>query len=146
MKSRFLFPHKWRTTGVILFIIALIIHIINVSSPDVITTWQKSHPAVMGIDSQVLLNDLEALTAIIGLLLIGFSKEKIEDEQIAQLRSDCLQWAIYVNYGIFIICVIFINGSDFLDVIMYNIVSPILFFIIRFRWVIFRLNRSLKFS
>lgn len=144
MKSRFLFPHKWRTTGIILFIIGFIIHLFNRATSDVIGNWTQLHPIIIGLDSQIFVNDVECLTLIIGLLLIGFSKEKIEDEQIAQLRSDCLQWAIYVNYGIFIVCVVFINGGDFLTVIMYNIVSPILFFTIRFRWKIYQLNRLLK--
>jgi len=95
---------------------------------------------------QVIFDDFEYLTVIIGLLLIGFSKEKLEDEQIAQLRLDSLQWAIYVNYGIFIICIIFINGGAFLSVVAYSIVTPIIFFIIRFRWKIYQLNRALKLA
>ena len=31
---------------------------------------------------------------IVGLLLIAFSKEKIEDEQIGRLRLESLQWSI----------------------------------------------------
>jgi hypothetical protein len=92
----------------------------------------------------VLLDDVVYLSLVAGLLLAAFSKEKIEDEQIAQLRSDSLQWAIYVNYGIFIVCTIFINGTDYLSVIMYNVLSPLLFFMIRFRWKMYLLNRSLK--
>jgi hypothetical protein len=143
MKSRFLFPHGWKITGTILFLIGFVLYLVSVSS-GIIDKWTQMHRLVLGMDSQILVNDAQCLTLIIGLLLIGFSKEEIEDEQIAQLRSDCLQWAIYVNYGIFILCVIFINGTAFLTVMMYNIISPILFFIIRFRWKVYLLNRLLK--
>jgi hypothetical protein len=144
MKSRFLFSHKWRITGIVIFIIGVIAHFINQSPTDIIGTFHQKHPQIIGADSQILADDIEYLSLVTGLLLIAFSKEKIEDEQITQLRSDSLQWAIYVNYAIFIVCTIFINGSDYLGVIMYNVLTPLLFFIVRFRWKIYLLNRSLK--
>jgi hypothetical protein len=145
MKTRFLFPHKWRTTGIILFIIGFITFLIDQNFFE-IGGWLHGHPLVTGIDMQIIFNDFQYLSVIIGLLLIGFSKEKVEDEQIAQLRLDSLQWAIYINYGIFIICVIFINGGAFLSIAAYSIVGPIIFFIIRFRWKIYQLNRELKLA
>jgi hypothetical protein len=133
-------------TGIVLFIIGLIVHFNNQSASDAVGAWHKMHPLLIGVDTEVLVDDVEYLSLVIGLVLIAFSKERIEDEQIAQLRSDSLQWAIYVNYGIFIICTIFINGSDYLGVVTYNVLSPLLFFIIRFRWKIYQLNRSLTLS
>src|ERR1700749_487378 len=104
MKTRFLFPHKWMIRGLIIFIIGVIAHFINQSSTDPVGTFHKLYPSFIGIDTQLLASDFEYLSLVIGLLLVAFSKEKIEDEQIWQLRADSLQWAIYVNYGIFIIC------------------------------------------
>jgi hypothetical protein len=144
MKTRFLFPHKWMIPGLIIFVIGVIAHFINLSSWDPVGAFHKTHPSLLGIDTQLLANDFEYLSLVIGLLLVAFSKEKIEDEQIWQLRADSLQWAIYVNYGIFIICTIFINGSGYLGVVAYNVITPLAFFIIRFRWKIFQLNRLLK--
>jgi hypothetical protein len=92
----------------------------------------------------IVTNDINILIVVIGLLFIAFSKEKTEDEHFAQLRLDSLQWAIYINYLIFILCVIFINGFKFIEIVAYNVITPLIFFIIRFRWVIFRLNQSLK--
>jgi len=80
---------------------------------------------------------------LVGLFLIAFSKEKIEDEQIAQLRLDSLRWAIYLNYLILLLSLVFTNGIDFIDILRLNLWVPLLFFIIRFRWVLYRLNRSL---
>jgi hypothetical protein len=84
------------------------------------------------------------ILVLVGLFLIAFSKEKIEDEQISQLRLDSLRWAIYLNYLILLFSLIFTNGIDFIDILRLNIWVPLVFFIIRFRWVIFRLNRSLN--
>jgi len=77
-----------------------------------------------------------------GLFLVAFAKEKIEDEQIWQVRLDSLRWAIYINYLILITGLIFIN--DIAHILELNLWVPLLFFIIRFRWVIFRLNHSLS--
>src|SRR5258708_14323146 len=77
-----------------------------------------------------------------GLFLVAFASEKIEDEQIWQIRLDSLRWAIYVNYLILIISLVFIY--DTAHILELNLWVPLLFFIIRFRWVIFRLNRSLS--
>ena len=78
----------------------------------------------------------------LGLFLVAFASEKIEDEQIWQIRLDSLRWAIYVNYLILIISLVFIY--DTAHILELNLWVPLLFFIIRFRWVIFRLNRSLS--
>src|SRR6266436_8925278 len=47
------------------------------------------------------------LMVLVGLFLVAFSKEKIEDEQIVQLRLDSLRWAIYLNYAILLFGLIF---------------------------------------
>lgn len=39
-----------------------------------------------------------SLLVLVGLFRIAFSKEKVEDEQIAQLRLDSLRWSIYFYY------------------------------------------------
>jgi hypothetical protein len=95
-------------------------------------------------NSEHILTAIALLLLMFGLLLVAFSKEKIEDEQISQLRLDCLQWAIYLNYFILMISVLFTSNMHFRDLMMLNLWAPLIFFIIRFRWKIFKLNRSLK--
>src|SRR5665213_876634 len=92
------------------------------------------HGIYTGVTEMRLHNDITILLVILGLLLIAFSKEQIEDEQITQLRLDSLQWAIYLNYAIFIICVLFVYGFNFIPVVVFNVITPLVFFIIRFRW------------
>jgi hypothetical protein len=84
------------------------------------------------------------LLVLVGLFLIAFSKEKIEDEQIVQLRLDSLRWAIYLNYAILLFSLVFTYGGDSNHILMLNIWLPLLFFILRFQWVLFRLKRSAK--
>ena len=84
------------------------------------------------------------LLVLTGLFLIAFSKEKIEDEQIAQLRLQSLQWAVYLNYFILIMSLFLTNGIDFIDILRLNLWIPLVFFIIRFKWKLYQLTRLLK--
>jgi len=80
-----------------------------------------------------------------GLFVIAFSREKIEDEQIYQLRLSSLRWAIYINYAVLILGLILIkNNADYKDILRLNLWVPLMFFILLFRYKIFRLNRSLS--
>lgn len=143
MKSGYLFPYRTRFIGLLLILIHIPITLI----------WQIKNPDLdlhrMPADSIIFSNEhlffiSSTLLVLVGLFLIAFAKEKIEDEQILQLRLDSLRWAIYLNYVLLILSLIFTNGVNFIDILRLNLWIPLVFFIIRFRWVIFRLNRSLN--
>jgi hypothetical protein len=144
MRSRYLFPYKFRFLGAVL----VLAHIPLMWIWDNQKTVDHYHDLANMPRDQALFSPGHlyfigtSLLVLVGLFLFAFSKEKIEDEQIAQLRLDSLRWAIYMNYLILILCIIFTNGIDFLDMLRLNLWVPLIFFIIRFRWVIFRLNRS----
>jgi hypothetical protein len=78
---------------------------------------------------------------IVGALLVGFSKEKNEDEFISSLRQTSLLWALLVNYGLLLFCFAFIYGTAFLSVMLYNIFTVLVIFIARFNYI---LRRSFK--
>jgi hypothetical protein len=154
MKSRFLFPHKWRLVGYLCFAADLAFAIVlKLLHPEgyvyadlhpVPGSGHKLQPDIIIDQGMSWHDDIVILLIIFGLLLIAFSKEKFEDEQITQLRLDSLQWAIHLNYGIFIVCVIFFNGLHFIPVVIFNVVTPLVFFIVRFQWKIYLLNRLLN--
>jgi hypothetical protein len=146
MRSKYLFPYRSRFLGLGLIILHIPIRAI----------WEATYPgldehrlATVENDSLLFTNShlffiSSTILVLAGLFLIAFSKEKIEDEQISQLRLDSLRWAIYFNYLLLLLTLVFTNGINFIDMLRLNIWIPLVFFILRFRWVIFRLNRSLK--
>jgi len=154
MRTRFLFPHKWRIAGYCCFaallafaIVLKLLHPEGYAAVDLhpIVSGHLIQPGIYkGVTEMRFHNDVHVLLVVFGLVFIGFSKEKIEDEQISQLRLDSLQWAIYFNYALFIICCLFIYEIHFIPVLIFNIISPLVFFIIQFRWKIYLLNRQLK--
>ncbi|MEO8116544.1 MAG: hypothetical protein ABI653_02775 [Bacteroidota bacterium] len=80
---------------------------------------------------------------IIGGLFVGFSKEKNEDEFIAQTRLNALLWAVFINYIILILALLFIYGMSFLSVMVYNMFTVIILFILRFNYMLFKNSKSL---
>ena len=145
MQSKYLFPYKSRFLGIGLILLHIPIRAV----------WEYLYPGLSEhrlpekpgdsvlFTNQHLFTITSSILMLVGLFLIAFSKEKIEDEQIAQLRLDSLRWAIYLNYLILLLSLVFTNGIDFIDILRLNLWVPLLFFIIRFRWVLYRLNRSL---
>ncbi|MES2808823.1 MAG: hypothetical protein V4619_09380 [Bacteroidota bacterium] len=145
MKTRFLFPHQWRKVGVCLFILGLVVIGLYRYFDDQIVTWQfKRHHAGLE-DYEELIPDVFLLLLIFGLFLIAFTKEKIEDEQLMQLRLDSLQWSIYLNYAILVVCILAVDSWHFfINIAAHYIFTPLVFFIIRFRWAVYQSNRLLN--
>jgi hypothetical protein len=52
------------------------------------------------------------------------------------MRLESLQWAIYGNTLILVLCIAFIHGFLFLDVMIYNMFTPLLIFVLRFHWLL----------
>ncbi|MDB4918450.1 hypothetical protein [Mucilaginibacter sp.] len=143
MKTRFLFPHWSRYIGWgLIFIHIPIMAIMKIHAGNNFKGYNQ------GLDASGLFTPDHvffigtALLMAAGLFLVAFSKEKIEDEQISQLRLDSLQWAIYLNYFVLFTTLVFTNDKG--HILYLNLWIPLVFFIIRFRWMIFRLNRSVK--
>ncbi|WP_419700322.1 hypothetical protein [Mucilaginibacter sp. NFX135] len=147
MKSRFLFPYKSRFIGYVLifayfpvmiakklFYHGYMDHGVHINPPENPSLFTPDHA----------FNVMATLVVTVGLLLLAFSKEKFEDEQIIQLRLDSLQWTMYFTYILFILIVIFANSIVLVHVVGINLWLLLVFFIVRFRWVIFRLNQSVK--
>ncbi|MFD2144153.1 hypothetical protein [Mucilaginibacter antarcticus] len=127
MKTRFLFPHGFRKIGIVIFLIGVILYAFSLCSDAIgeYVVTQRNLGNTIPID--IIFNDAILICLITGLLLVAFSKEKEEDEQIAQLRLDCLQWAIYFNYVLMLICVLVFNGGNFFAVMVYNMLTPLAF-------------------
>lgn len=70
-------------------------------------------------------------------LLIGFSAEKQEDEYLAKVRLQSLQWAVLVNYILLIVCFLVIYKAAFLQIIIYNMFTVLFFYLFRFHFVLY---------
>jgi hypothetical protein len=83
-------------------------------------------------------NTLVGSLFIVGGLLVAFSKEKYEDEFIWNLRLSSLLWAVVTNYIVLLFCLVFVYGAPFLSVMVYNMFTVLIIFIVRFNYVLYR--------
>jgi len=145
MKTGFLFPHRYRLIGWVVFVPSLVLGLAYMYADfgfEFLTVFVPEKSEVRGwkIDGWPinLTDELAALGIVAGLLMVGFSKEKTEDEMVSRLRLDALQWSVYVNYGILAVAILLVHGSEFLQVMTYNLFTVLLVFVVRFRWLVFR--------
>jgi len=150
MKTNYLLPNRYKTIGWILFILGLIGGVLVYMSEyesDALTIKVLSlyfDPFTIGVQEDAgffkiiensIVDELAALAIIIGGLLVGFTKERIEDEFIYKLRKDSLVWAIIFNYSVLILAIIFVYDLTFFDVLVFNMFTPLIFFIVRFNFL-----------
>lgn len=156
MKTKWLFPHQFRLIGWIIFvpsailglaamyyeldIISLIKEILFDTKPP---TGTLTLEGFFSAGSQNMTDEIAAIGVILGLLLIAFSREKVEDEMIGQLRLEALQWSVYANYIILAIAILTLYDNAFFNVMVYNMFTVLVVFILRFRWLIYRSNHTL---
>lgn len=156
MKTRYLFPFKYKKVGWILFIIGLIsgilFMILELDGPDWLTA--KVFPLIssgfpdsnksLSWDENNILDELISFFIIVGGILVSFSKAKQEDEYISKIRMESLIWATYVNYGVLLVCILFIFEMSFLNVMIYNMFTILIFFIVRFHFMLYKTKRQLS--
>lgn len=143
--TRYLFPYNSRFLGIALILIHIPIKFL----------WDAHYPSGYSHHESAASENFlfspphlffigTTLLVLVGLFLVAFSKEKIEDEHIVQLRLDSLRWAIYLNYAILLFSLVFTQGGDTKHILLLNIWLPLLFFILRFQWVLYKIKRSAK--
>jgi hypothetical protein len=86
-------------------------------------------------------NTIVGILFITGALMVGFSKEKNEDEFITNLRQSSLYWAVIVNYILLLFAFVFLYGIAFLNVMLYNMFTILIIFIVRFNYVLYRTSK-----
>jgi predicted ABC-type exoprotein transport system permease subunit len=75
---------------------------------------------------------------ICGGILVACSRQVREDEYIGQVRLESLLWALYLYYALLLLCFPLISGTAFLLVMMYALFTPLLLFLVRLHWVLYR--------
>lgn len=138
MNAKWLFPHRFRLIGWLLFIPSILLGLANRYTEFRFEQLDVSGWLVFGEIGNNLTDEVAGLGVIVGLLLIAFSKEKVEDEMISRIRLEALQWSVYANYLLLAIAMLTVYSTAFLEVMIYNMFTVLLVFIGRFRWLLHR--------
>lgn len=156
MKTNFLFPKSFRIIGWFLFVPALAVAIAmplaNIDIDDMLTAkvfaiadgWLFAPNDFFRFNENSIGDEVLLSLLIAGGLFIGFSKQKHEDEFIAKIRYESLVWATYFNFGVMFVATWFIYGLFYFQVLIANVFSLLLFFIIRFHIKLHQLKKSMR--
>jgi hypothetical protein len=150
MKTKYLLPNRFKIIGWFLFIPGIILGILYLI--------YEPHPefldaTVFAIAESLfefsfiknnVFDEITSLLLIIGAIFIAFSREKSEDEYISKIRLDSLVWATYVNYIIVILAIIFVYDFGFYWVILLNMFTILIFFIIRYNWALYKSRKQIR--
>ena len=153
MSSKLLLPNKFKIIGWCLFIPAAILGVI-LSFTGFESNWLPAKVfAIFSNDIFVnsrlfsfietdITTTVTGALFIVGAMFIGFSKEKREDEFIAKLRLSSLLWAVWVNYTLLFLAFVFVYGTAFLNVMIYNMFTVLLIFIVRFNYILYKNSKT----
>lgn len=155
MSNNLLLPNKYKLFGWCLLIPATIVGVILTFTgfeafPIKGTVFAIFNDEIFGksqfmafIETNVT-NTVTGILFIIGAMLVSFSKEKMEDEFISKLRLSSLLWAVWVNYFLLLLSFVFVYGGAFLNVMVYNMFTILIIFIIRFNYILYKNSKTMS--
>jgi len=155
MKTKLLLPNKFKTPGWIMLIPATLFGLYIIFSDfefdflnaRVFTFYSNEilgKSVTMGFIKTNLTLTVTGIIFIISAFFVAFSREKREDEFIARIRLESLLWATYINYGILLFCFLFFYDFGFFYVMIFNMFTILVIFIIRFQYLLHRAKKSLS--
>lgn len=146
MKAKYLFPNHFKKIGWALIIPGIVLGVLFLIYQSNIPFFDTTVFAVaedpifsssryFSISENNVLDETACILFILGALFIAFAKERNEDEFIAKIRLESLVWATYINYGVLILSMIFVYELSFFWVLVGNMFTLLVFFLIRFNWI-----------
>jgi hypothetical protein len=146
MKPRFLLPHSFKKFGWMVLIPAIIFGVIvqhlEYEIPGFALAVGKGSVFVSGTPlKNNLTNELAGVLILVSGFIVAFSKERQEDEYVSKVRLESLQWSVYLNYALLLLAILFVFDEAFFYVMIYNIFTILIFFIVRFNFVLYVKNR-----
>lgn len=158
MKTNYLLPTGFRKAGWCMFIPGVILGILYLFGE--YPSWlnlggSKAFALFDGFsDTQtfsLIFNDSWTEEFIIillatALLFIGFSREKDEDECIANIRMNALVWAIIVNTVLLIAGTLLIFGLPYFTFMSIYMFSLMILFIAKYQWLIYRFRKNSSYD
>ena len=156
MDTRFLLPNRCKLIGWILLIPSTILgyfviffeYKLKFLEMKVFTIY-SSGPAIwdpaghFDFEKHNITGTIIGIFFLTGALMVAFAREKNEDEFISKKRLESLLWATIINYIILLFGFLFFYDFGFMYVMILNMFTILILFIIRFNYVLYRSSKSL---
>lgn len=154
MKNALLFPYNtryWGWTFITLSLIGTIVLMVTQFEPTYLdlkmpalaadTLFSNNRTWFRLIENNIA-DELFAIIFLLGCIMVGFAKEKKEDEYTALLRLQSLMWSVYFHYSLLILSWLFVYELSFIWVVLGGMFAFWVIFILRFRWVLWKAKNS----
>lgn len=141
MKKDFLFPHSCKKWGWILTVPFAALGILLMIDPVNINVFGIRIFSLYDIMGGYF-DELVTVMLIVGLVLVGFSREREEDEYVTLMRGRALTWAVLVNYAIVIVETLLIYDLAYLTAVFIGIFLTLILFIVKFRISMYKFRKS----
>lgn len=149
MKHNYLFPHSYKKWGWILAVPTLTVlgiwftlWLIN----DTISTLDGLADSLLNLLDKFINNGytLEVMMtlAYAGLMMISFSKTKVEDEYVQIIRLNSLVWAMIINYALVIVATWITYDLTYLYILFASLFSLPILFVAKFSWELHKLHKT----
>ncbi|PHR43650.1 MAG: hypothetical protein COA32_16125 [Fluviicola sp.] len=160
MKATTLFPKSYRKIGLVLVVLALLLWTVDLmfgglsflQNISVLALYDSGIPFDQTREQNTFFSILEddfryeviSVLLLLGLLFFGFSKRESEDELIQKIRLESLLWATYAHFFLFILLTLFTFGLFYLNILVLNVFTILIIYIVRFEFKLFQLKKSLN--
>lgn len=137
MKKQFLFPNQFKAIGWVLLLPSLALGIASLHFDyefAFLDSKIRTDQGFFGSQLENFTNEIAGILILCSLMFIGFSRLKIEDEYTMKIRLDSLLWGVYINYGLIFLSIMFLYGEDFFTVMVYNLYTLLIIYILRFHY------------
>ena len=132
MKNVFLLPSRCKIWGKIIFILSALFGLY-------ILFIEESYLVILEFDYlQALKNNIAIIGSLVGLSLVAFSREPVEDEFVMSLRADALIKALAVDCVLIVLCALFIYGGSYFYYLSFSQYIVLLLYIFIFRYNIYK--------
>ncbi len=157
METRFLLPNKFKLIGWILLVPSSVLglfvifdefklsflelRVFTISSGG-FAPWEISK--AFSFEKENLTATIIGIIFLVGALMVTLAREKNEDEFISKMRLESLLWATILNYLTLLFCFIFFYEFGFFYVMILNMFTILILFIIRFNYMLYKSSKSLR--
>jgi hypothetical protein len=145
MTNQFLLAHRFKFIGWCLAIPSFIgLILLFFFEVDVLQFLKyRAEPGNLSFNNGSFSDEFFCIGFLIGMLLIAFSAEKIEDERVQHRRLQSFQWAVLANSVILMLAILLVYDTVFFSVMIYNMFTTLIIFILRFHYLVWRDNKTL---
>lgn len=152
MKNSYLFPSYFNKIGWIMLPFFLLFSIsilymnedweLNVNVFSLLNDGFGGKADWFTISKQNISDEIAFLGMTLSLLFIAFARQKDEDEFISRIRLESLIWAVIANYVILMLATWLFYGLSYLQVMMYNMFTVLVLFVVKFHFALYKLKKS----